>query len=282
MPLVSIRDELARAQAGHYGIPCFDVFDMVATEGTFLAIEDQRAPTIIAIYAGFIDRPGADVFANAIRTMASQATVPVSLILDHGASYEQCIKALTYGFTDVMFDGSQLPVEENIAITSMVVRAAHAVGASVEAELGHVGRGSDYEAFGGQRQGFTDPALAERFVAETGVDSLAVAIGTAHGVYKGTPCLDLDLLAEIRRRVDVPLVMHGGSGLSEEQFKAAIEAGITKINVATDLMLTAGAKMIETAKADDASYFGILDAARQSYRQRTAYYMDLFGATGKA
>lgn len=282
MPLVSILDELKRAQSGRYGIPCFDVFDMVATEGTFLAIEEQRAPTIIAIYAGFIDRPGADVFANAIRTMAGYATVPVSLILDHGGSFEHCIKALAYGFSDVMYDGSRLPVEENIATTTMVVRAAHTVGASVEAELGHVGRGSDYEEFGGQRQGFTDPTLVERFAAETGVDALAVAIGTAHGVYKGTPCLDLDLLAEIRRRVDIPLVMHGGSGLSEEQFQSAIAAGISKVNVATDLMLTAGARMAETAKADGASYFGILDAARQAYRERTAYYMNLFGTTGKA
>jgi len=282
MPLVSILEELMCAQTGRYGIPCFDVFDMVATEGTFLAIEEQKAPTIVAIYAGFIDRPGADVFANAIRTMAGHCSVPVSLILDHGGSYEQCIKALAYGFSDVMYDGSQLPVEENIATTSMVVRAAHAVGASVEAELGHVGRGTDYEEFGGQRLGFTDPDLVERFVAETGVDSLAVAIGTAHGVYKGTPCLDLDLLAEIRRRVDIPLVMHGGSGLTEEQFQAAIAAGISKVNIATDLMLTAGARMVETAKADGASYFGMLDAARQAYRERTAYYMDLFGTTGKA
>lgn len=282
MALVSILDELKRAQAGHYGIPCFDLFDMTATEGTFLAIEEQRAPTIIAIYSGMIDSPGADMFAASIRTMAGHTSVPVSLILDHGASFEQCIKALRYGFSDVMYDGSSLPVEENIATTAMVVRAAHAVGASVEAELGHVGQGSDYEGFGAQRLGFTDPALVERFVAETGVDFLAIAIGTAHGVYKGTPCLDLDLLAEIRRRVDIPLVMHGGSGLSDEQFRSAIATGISKINVATELMMTAGAKMVEAAKADGASYFGILDAARQAYRERTAYYMNLFGTSGKA
>jgi fructose-bisphosphate aldolase class II len=282
MPLVSIRNELERAQTGRYGIPCFDVVDTIATEGTFLAIEEQRAPTIIAIYSGFIDRPGADAFAAYIRTMANRATAPVSLILDHGGSFEQCIKALAYGFSDVMYDGSGLSVEENMATTAMVVRAAHAVGASVEAELGHVGHGSDYEEFGAQRKGFTDPALVERFVAETGVDALAIAIGTAHGVYKGTPCLDLPLLAEIRRRVDIPLVMHGGSGLSEEQFRSAIAMGISKINVATDLMLTAGARMAETARADGASYFGILDAARQAYRERAAYYMSLFGASGQA
>lgn len=282
MPLISIHNELDRAQAGRYGIPCFDLFDMVATEGTFLAIEEQRAPTIIAIYAGFIDCPGTDAFAAFIRTMAGHATVPVSLMLDHGGSMEHCIKALTYGFSDVMYDGSKLSVEENIATTALVVRAAHAVGASVEAELGHVGRGSDYEEYGAQRQGFTDPATVERFVAETGVDALAIAIGTAHGVYKGTPCLDLDLLAEIRRRVDIPLVMHGGSGLSEEQFRSAIATGISKINVATELVLTAGARMVEVAKTDGASYFGLLDAARQAYRERAAYYMNLFGASGKA
>jgi len=282
MALVSILDELKRARVGHYGIPCFDLFDMTAAEGTFRAIDEQRAPTIIAIYSGMIDAPGAELFAASIRTMAGDTSVPVSLILDHGASFEQCIKALRYGFSDVMYDGSSLPVEDNIATTAMVVRAAHAVGASVEAELGHVGQGSDYEGFGAQRLGFTDPSLVERFVAETGVDFLAIAIGTAHGVYKGTPSLDLDLLANIRRRVDIPLVMHGGSGLSEEQFRSAIAAGISKVNVATELMMTAGARMVEAAKAEGASYFGILDAARKSYRERTTYYMNLFGCAGKA
>jgi fructose-bisphosphate aldolase class II len=207
--------------------------------------------------------------------------VPVSLMLDHGQSFEQCIRALTYGFTDVMYDGSRLPLEENIATTRMVVRAAHAVGACVEAELGHVGSGRDYQAYGALRKGFTDPETVERFVAETEVDMLAVAVGTAHGFYQGDPELDLDLLREIRGRVDIPLALHGGSGCSADQFRAAIEAGITKINVASDLYRAAGETLVEAAATEDASYHALSRAATASFAERVGYYLDLFGASGK-
>lgn len=281
MPLVSALSELTKAQAGGYAIPCFDTFEMLGTEGMFAAIEDKRAPTIVALYAHTVDAPNARAFAAFIRTMAEESTVPVAFMLDHGGSPEQCMKALCFGLTDVMYDGSKLPLEENIANTRMVVRMAHAMGATVEAELGHVGSGHDYTSFEDQRKGFTDPAIAERFVEETGVDALAVAIGTAHGVYRSAPQLDLEVLAEIRKRVDVPLVLHGGSGLSEEQFRAAIAGGIAKVNVFTDLGLTAGKQMIAAAGAPDASYFSISDTVRAAFRERCGYYLDLFGASGK-
>ncbi len=281
MPLVSIREELDKAQAGQYAVPLYDVFEMTAADGVFEAIEEKRAPAIVAIYGHFAAESG-ESFAAFIRTMAQNATTPVSMMLDHGGSFEQCMQALSYGCSDVMYDGSKLPLEENIANTKLVVRAAHAVGACVEAELGHVGGGDDYNEFGAQRKGFTDPDIVERFVAETGVDFLAIAIGTAHGLYKGEPQLDLELLQQIRSRVDIPLVLHGGSGLSEEQFRSTIEAGISKINVATDLIITATRMMIEAAKAEDASYFTILKTIREAYKQRTGYYFDLFGASGKA
>lgn len=263
-------------------MPLYDVFDMQAVEGVFEALEEKRAPAIVAIYGPFVERPSAESFAAFICTMAKNATVPVSIMLDHGGSFEQCMKALSYGCSDVMYDGSELSLEENITNTKLVVRAAHAVGACVEAELGHVGRGADYDEFGAQRKGFTDPDMVERFVKETGVDFLAVAIGTAHGLYKGEPHLDLELLREIRSRVDIPLVLHGGSGLSEKQFRSAIEAGISKINIATDLAITATQMMIEAAKAEDVSYFLMLNGIRQAYKQRTGHYFDLFGTSGKA
>ncbi|NLG51059.1 MAG: class II fructose-bisphosphate aldolase [Chloroflexi bacterium] len=281
MPLVSALPELIKAQSGGYAIPCFDTFEMLGTEGMFAAIEDKRAPTIVALYAHSVEAPNAKAFAAFIRTMAEKATVPVAFILDHGASVEQCVKALCYGLTDVMFDGSKLPLEENIANTRLVVQMAHAMGAAVEAELGHVGLGRDY-SFEAQRKGFTDPAVAERFVEETGVDALAVAIGTAHGVYKAAPQLDLELLAEIKRRVSVPLVLHGGSGLSEEQFRAAIAGGIAKVNVFTDLGLTAGRQLVAAAGEPNASYFSMTDTVRAAFRARCGYYLDLFGASGKA
>jgi ketose-bisphosphate aldolase len=282
MPLVSIAQELERAQEGGYALPLFDTFDARSTDGMFAVLEKKRAPAMVAIYASTMDRPNARALAAYIRVRAEDASVPVSLMLDHGRSLEECVRAIAYGCSDVMYDGSKLPVEENIENTRMVVRAAHAVGVPVEAELGVVGRGNMYEDLDLRRKGYTDPDSVERFLAETGVDFLAVAIGTAHGLYRSEPDLDLDLLSEIRARVDVPLVLHGGSGVTEDQFREAIARGISKINVATDLYVTAGKRLVEAAQADDASYFGLSQAAIQSFQERCGYYLDLFGASGKA
>ena len=200
MPLVSILRELERAQEGKYALPLFDTFDMHSTDAMFDVLEEKRASAMVALYAAVLDRPNVRAFAAYIRARAEDASVPVSLMLDHGRSFEDCIRAIHYGCTDVMYDGSKLSMEENIATTRAVVRAAHAVGVGVEAELGHVGRGSEYEDHETRRKGFTDPDSVERFVAETGVDLLAIAIGTAHGLYAGDPHLDFDLLREISAR----------------------------------------------------------------------------------
>ena len=282
MPLVSIADELQRAQKGKYALPLFDTFDMHSTDAMFDVLEAKRASAMVALYASALDRPNARAFAAYIRTRAEDAGVPVSLMLDHGRSFEDCIRAIHYGCTDVMYDGSKLPLEENIETTRAVVRAAHAVQVGVEAELGHVGRGSEYEDHETRRKGFTDPDSVERFVAETGVDFLAIAIGTAHGLYAGDPQLDFDLLREIRARVDIPLVLHGGSGVTEEQFRTAIAGGISKINVATDLYVTTGRRLVEAAQAEGASYFALGKAAIDSFVERCGYYLDLFGASGHA
>lgn len=282
MPLVSIKEELARAQVGGYALPLFDTFDIESTEAMFETMAELRAPAMIALYQSAFDRPNGVAFAAYIRERAKTAPGPVSLMLDHGASFEQCMRAIYAGFTDVMFDGSKLPVDENIAITQQVVAAAHAVGVGVEAELGHVGSGSEYQTYGRQRKGFTDPATVERFVAETGVDYLAIAIGTAHGIPDGgDPDIDLDLLAEIRSRVDIPLVMHGGSGCTDAQFRGAIEAGIQKINVATTLVRSAGEAVVAAAAGESPSYFGLKQAAHASFVDRCAFHLRLFGAAGR-
>jgi fructose-bisphosphate aldolase class II len=175
-----------------------------------------------------------------------------------------------------MFDGSRLAFAENLAITRQVVEEAHAAGLGVEAELGHVGEGRTYHEYGARRLGFTDPLDAEKFAAESGVDFLAVAIGTAHGVYQGEPQIDLELLADIRQRVSIPLVLHGGTGLSAEQFGGAIRAGITKINVATDMFISAGRRIAETAAGGEKGYFAFQDAAQGTFRERGEYYLELF------
>ncbi|MBL7201703.1 MAG: class II fructose-bisphosphate aldolase [Anaerolineae bacterium] len=282
MPLVSILDELKKAQAGGYALPCFDTFEMHGTMGIFDALEAKRAPAMIGLWSGMFDRPHPRAFADYVRAMAEEATVPVSIILDHGASFEHCIKALDAGFSDVMYDGSKLPFEENVANTVLVVRAAHAVGAAVEAELGHVGTGRTYQEFGAQGKGFTEPDTVVRFVEETGVDFLAVAVGTAHGLYDGEPKLALDLLAEIRERVDIPLVLHGGSGLADEQFRAAIAAGIQKVNIFTNLAVGATQRLLQHAKEENASVFSMTGQVRQAFCGECERLLDVFGSTGKA
>jgi len=282
MPLVSLVSELKKAQAGQYAVPLFNTFEMLGFEGTLEALEEIRAPGIMGIAPSMLERPEGKAFMGYVRNRAEDSSVPVSIILDHGASFEQCIKILGWGATDVMFDGGQLPIEENIEITRRVVGAAHARGAGVEAELGWVGSGADYADPAKVRQGFTKPEEAADFVEETGIDALAVAIGSAHGVYKGEPQLALDLLSEIRKRVEVPMILHGGSGLSDEQFRSAIEGGIAKVNIFTDLAIAANERMISTANSENGSYFSIGSAAKKAFAIRCKHFIDVFGAAGKA
>ncbi len=282
MPLVSFLQQLQKGQANGYAVPCFDTFEMHGTQGIFDALEAKRAPGIIGLYTRLMEEPHARAFTDFVRDLAQEATVPVSIILDHGASFEHCVKALQLGFTDVMYDGSKLPLAENIANTQLVVRAAHAVGAAVEAELGHVGVGREYSAFGGQGKGLTDPETVERFVAETGVDVLAIAIGTAHGLYDGEPTLALDLLAEIRRRVDIPLVLHGGSGLADAQFRASIAGGISKINIFTNLAVEATQRVVQAANEDPPSMHTMVQQIREGFRVQCERLLEVFGATDQA
>ncbi len=276
MTILSILPELQRARQEGRAILLVDVFDVASAEGFFNALEKKQLPGIAGIYGGFFDHPNARALAVYLRARAEELSVPVSLMLDHGASLEQCRQAIRWGFTDVMFDGSRLPFEENIAITRQVVREAHAAGVAVEAELGHVGEGRTYADYGAKRLGFTSPENAEIFAKESAVDFLAVAIGTAHGIYAGEPQIDLELLSTIRQRVGIPLVLHGGTGLSEDQFRSAIRGGIAKINVATDMFLSAGRRIAETAASGETGYFAFHNAAKQAFQERGEYYLSLF------
>ena len=277
MPLVSIKEELEKARAGGYALPLFDTLDSCSAQGIIAALEEKKAPGIVALWSELVERPDTRAFVSYLRCLAQDSPVPVSLMLDHGASAAQCLTCLELGFTDVMLDASKLPLDENIAQTKLVVEAAHAEGAAVEAELGHVGQGVDYADDDKVSASFTRPDEVERFVTKSGVDFLAVAIGTAHGNYKGEPKLDLELLAEIRKRTEIPLVLHGGSGLSDEQFKAAIKAGISKINVFTDLGENACAEAKQVLEGDP-SFLNLNESVRETFRARCGYYIELFGA----
>ena len=281
MALVSIKHQLVRGTQNGYAVPLFNIVDSLIADGIVAAAQAQNAPVILGLYAGHFELPNGRQQVAYARALAESVPQPVSLMLDHGASFEQCMRTIQLGLTDVMLDASKLPLDENIAQTKAVVRAAHAMGAAVEAELGHVGMGSDYQDAESLRKGFTRPDDVERFVSETGVDFLAVAIGTAHGAYAGEPHLALDLLDEIRRRVDIPLVLHGGSGLSTEQFQSAIAHGISKVNVATDLFMTTVRKLAQAA-TPDASYFALQRVAVESFQERCEHYLSIFGAAGQA
>lgn len=265
MTLTSIKSELVKASRGGYAIPLIDVFEILGVEGLMDALIEKRAPTIMGIYSPCAAQPNSRAFAAYIRCRAEDTDVPISIMLDHGASVEQCLEVLRYGFTDVMYDGSKLPIEENIANTRRIVEAAHALGVGVEAELGHVGMGDEYSTFGGQKIGFTDPEAVEYFVKETGVDFLAIAFGNAHGLYKGEPALDLNLVAEIRKRVNLPLVMHGGTGISDAQFQGAIQAGISKVNYFTNIGITAVENMRAASSKPQAGMLEIQQGTHEAY-----------------
>ena len=254
---------------------------MQGAQGIFEAIAEKQAPAIVAVYAHCINFPDSDAFAAYLKTMAASSPMPVSLMLDHGETIEQCLRAISLGFTDVMFDGSALPYDENVANTLEVVKVARPLGIGVEAELGHVGKAADYADFAGQRAGFTNPDTVVPFVDSTGVDFLAIAFGSAHGVFKGQPQIDIDLLREIHLRMDIPLVLHGGSGLTDEQFKAVIANGIAKINVSTNLVISASNRMKTAAAEDGANMFSISAAIKEAYKSGVGDVLDLFGASGK-
>jgi fructose-bisphosphate aldolase, class II len=282
MTAVSIKNELIKAQKGGYAVPLFDVFDTFGVDGVMDALIAKRAPTIMAVYSPYATRYNSKAFAAYVLSRIAETDVPVTLMLDHGVSVEACVLALDNGFTDIMYDGSSLPLDVNIANSRKVVEIAHARGVPVEAELGHVGLGTDNETTHRNRIGFTDPDMVELFVKETGVDYLAIAFGNAHGLYKGEPRLDLDLVKEIRQRVSIPLVMHGGTGLSNEQFHGAISAGISKINFATSILNSSVDNMRKACGESSASIFSITDGIHAAYRDWCSRLYDVFGTSGKA
>ena len=250
--LVNGNDILLKAREEHYGVGAFNVFDPGMTEAVISSAEETGTPVIAQIIdwnpdaKGFAKKSAAEamVFMDMLVYRAKIASVPVCIHLDHCTTYEGCIRAIKAGATSVMIDASMKSFEENIEITKKVIEAAHACGVTVEAEIGHV------DGHEGDTTGklYTTPEQAKSFYEATGVDSLAVAIGTVHGIYREAPVLQYDLISELREAIPAPLVMHGASGLVEEQYAKCVERGITKINFATYMML-AGAKAIEDQAA---------------------------------
>jgi len=240
--LVTMKEMLAEAKKGHYAIPAFDVSNYEMLRAVMEVCEEEKSPALLMGIEADLQGRGLELITAMAKAASECYRVPVCMHLDHASHMELVRRAVGVGFSSVMYDGSVLPLEENIRNTAEVVRYAHGLGLTVEAELGHVGNAivgneGDVPQDEDPEDTLTDPAEVVRFVAETDVDALAVAIGTAHGVYKKTPSLRIDRLDAITAVCDRPLVLHGGSGTPEEQLKVAIDHGITKINIYSDVVV---------------------------------------------
>jgi len=224
---------LKDAQSGGYAIGAFNVENAEMTKAVCLAAKEERKPIILQTTPSTLKYLGSTYFVGMVKAAVEEYGIDAALHLDHGNSYELACECIDSGYTSVMIDGSKLPFEENIKLTNRVVKYAHARGVTVEAELGTVGGKEDETE--GEENHYTDPDMALEFEQRTDVDSLAIAFGTAHGVYMVKPVLDLNRIALIRNKVRVPLVMHGSSGIEKEDIVTAIQNGICKVNFATEL-----------------------------------------------
>ena len=228
--LTDLKQILELAEKKNAAVPAFNMYNMESVIGVMRAARETGAPVIFQMYNRLADTEFGPFIASAVKEAAGELRTPAVFHLDHGAGIPQVMRALRFGATGVMIDASTLPLEENISKTRKAVELCRECGVPVEGELGHVGGTSDEKL-----SEFTDVSEAERFAKETGVSALAVMVGTAHGVYKQAPVLDIQRIREIRKATGLPLVLHGGSGVPEEQLKMAVEAGIRKVNFATDL-----------------------------------------------
>lgn len=276
--LVNMKKILYDAKINQYGVPAANVWNEESVKAAIGAAEKHRSPLILALYPGMADIID---FGKTAASRAERATVPVVLHLDHGQKFDEAVKAVRAGFTSVMVDRSECPFAQNVAEVKEIVKFAHAVDVTVEAELGHVGQGAAYEET--KNDGLTDPEEALRFVQETAIDFLAVAVGTSHGVYQGKPALHFDRLAEIAQLVPIPLVLHGCSDTGDENLKKAIARGITKLNLYTDLDKAGCAALKEhLQQAQKTNLQGIEAAMFTGFAAKLAHYMQLFGSVNRA
>lgn len=280
--LVSMNDMLADAEKRGYAVGAFNVNDLAGVQAVAQAAEEERSPVIIQIHSGGVDLLGAHYIKAMAEAAAQSTSVPVALHLDHGRDLETVETCVRGGFSSIMMDGSRLPLAENIEVTRKAVQMAHTAGISAEAELGRVGSGSQEMSEADRKKFLTDPEEARKFVGETNVDALAVAIGSAHGLYKFEPSLDFGRLKEIRDQVGVRLVLHGGSDLPEDQIRRAIQLGITKVNVATDLAgAYTGALREVVANNEGIIWPGrVFSATREAMKELIRARIRLFGSSG--
>lgn len=252
--LISMKEMLEVAEEHKFAVPAFNAGSGQLLTAVMESAEEKQAPFIMAIHPDELSFLR-DSFVSQVIYECNHTKLPIALHLDHGANFEQVIHAIQLGFTSVMIDSSKLPFEENVKVTQKVVEAAHAVGVSVEAELGTIGDTGNNIEGGVTKVIYTDPVKAKEFVERTNVDSLAVAIGTAHGIYPKylKPELKLDILEEIKKIVNVPLVLHGGSSNPDEEIAKSVKLGIRKINISSDIKVVFAEKLKEIVTKNEIS-----------------------------
>lgn len=278
--LVNLKEILKDTRKKKYAVGLFNCVTLEMAKGIIAAAEELSSPVIIGPAECLL--PGATLaeYGDMMIGMAKRAKVPVAVHFDHGFDPELVKQAISLGYTSVMYDCSMLSFEENLARTNAMCKIAHKANCSLEAEIGHVGsNGSAEEAIA--KSIYTDADEAARFAQESGCDALAVAIGTAHGVYKEKPRLNIDVLSQISKKCDVPLVLHGGSGLSNEDFRACVEHGISKVNIFTDNNLTAARSACDNF-TESTGAFELMPHITAAVKQATMARIKVFGSNNKA
>lgn len=282
--LVTGKEILDHAHKNGYAVGAFNFVNMEMLQAILAAAEEEKAPVFVQTSEGALSYAGVGMLSAMVHQLASEVSVPVALHLDHGGSFEVAVKCIRNGWSSVMIDGSHHPLEGNIEVSRRVVDVAHASGVSVEAELGRLGGIEDNICVDEKDAMYTNPAEAKQFVTESGVDYLAIAIGTAHGKYKGIPKLDFDRLNTIKQDLNMPLVLHGASGVDEESIKEAVSLGINKINIDTELRCAYTDKL-RACLAEDTEVFDLrkyIKPAREDVKAKVIEKIRLFGSNGKA
>lgn len=278
--LVSMKEMLDRANEENYAVAAPVVQTELNARAAIKCAEHLNAPIILLV--PLIFDYDVDLFGRYLKQLAEAATVPVVVNHDHGSDYESALECIRAGFSSIMVDRSTLPFEENVAQVKELVKAAHAVGVSVEAELGHVGMANDYQDDG--NQALTEPEQAAKFIEETGIDCLAVAIGTAHGAYNQgqKPYLDFERLKEIKKATkNFPLVLHGGSGTGDEGLSKVSKMGINKVNIGCELF-SASIEELENTDTSGNGAYGLANILEAGYSKRLSHYIQVLGSEGKA
>ena len=280
--LVNMNDVLLPAKKGHYGIGFFNAVNVEMARAIIETAEELHAPVMVGTAEVLLPAMSLEHVAEYLIPMAKKAAVPVCVHYDHGLTFDRCMEALKLGFTSVMYDCSTEDYGSNAAKVAEMVRICHGMGVTVEGELGHVGDNEGAGKLENPSDYYTDPEIAADFVKRTGIDSLAVAVGNAHGDYKFPPKLDFERIETIAGRTGLPLVLHGGSGLSDSDFRTAVQKGICKINIFTDIDKAGKAGIEEGLAAGASSMMALIPYEIEAMKRVVRNKLELFGSVSRA